>query len=45
MYNSKQDVMTDIKRMPFLAGSTRVSHALRLMVSAPILVLARFYTH
>jgi len=31
-YDSKQDVMTAVKRMPFLGGSTRVSHGLSLMV-------------
>lgn len=33
-FNTKQDVITAVKRLPFLGGRTRVSNALRLMVSA-----------
>ena len=32
-YNSKQDVITAVQRLPFLGGRTRVANALRLMVS------------
>jgi len=32
-YNAKQDVITAIRRLPFLGGRTRVANALRLMVS------------
>ena len=32
-YDNKHDVMTAVKRLPFLGGKTRVSNGLRLMVS------------
>jgi len=35
-YNTIQDVMSAVKRVPFLGGRTRVANALQLMVSASV---------
>jgi len=34
-FDSKQDVITAVQRLPFLGGRTRVANGLRLMVSTP----------
>jgi len=41
-FQTKQDVINAVKRMPFLGGRTRVANALRLMVSAIIIIIVLF---